>query len=248
MLEHELYLPTLPELNDPSDGRPKLATLSEEQLVSFLHNTWCKNHPDANHAAIQEQEEILHYNVHLHGCAKLMQSLSKILNSELKDYHVYSMTKRCDNLALWAKYAADHSGYCLEFANEGPLFQHTVEVIYGETVQMDVTNPKHRSGYWFYCKRQEWSNEEEVRLVAIRGQSPKVKIDPHWLNRIILGWQMSAENQQTIREWAKQRVPELIVANAYYDEADQTIKLTDLASATVVLSQSATDFGSKRHT
>lgn len=29
------------------------------------------------------------------------------------------MTKRWNNLSLWAKYAADHTGYCLEFLNEG---------------------------------------------------------------------------------------------------------------------------------
>jgi hypothetical protein len=232
MLEHELYLPSLTELNDPRDGRPKLAPLSEEQMVSFLHTAWCNDHPHASYAARMREKAIIRYNVYLYGCAKLMRGLSNILNKELKDYRIYSMSKRYDNLALWAKYAADHSGYCLEFANEDPLFEHTLQVIYGESVQMDVTDPAHRSGYWFFCKRQEWSNEEEVRLVSIRGQSPKVKIKPPWLKRIILGWRMSADNQSMIREWAKQRVPELIVVNAYYDEADQIIKLGDLATAT----------------
>jgi hypothetical protein len=90
---------------------------------------------------------------------------------------------------------------------------------------MDVTNPDHRRGYWFYCKRQDWSNEEEVRLVLRRGQESKVKIEPKWLSRIVLGWHMSKEHETAIREWAKQRTPELAVARAHYDEVDQAIKL-----------------------
>jgi hypothetical protein len=35
--EHELYLPNLDQLNDPADGRPRLAPLSEEQMGSFLY-------------------------------------------------------------------------------------------------------------------------------------------------------------------------------------------------------------------
>jgi hypothetical protein len=34
--EHEIYLPTLPQLNDPADGRPRLAPLSENEMSSFL--------------------------------------------------------------------------------------------------------------------------------------------------------------------------------------------------------------------
>ena len=34
--EHRLYVPNLSQLNDPADGRPKLAQKSEDQLFSFL--------------------------------------------------------------------------------------------------------------------------------------------------------------------------------------------------------------------
>ena len=38
ILEHKLYVPTLPELNDPADGRPKLARLSDDQMFHFLYD------------------------------------------------------------------------------------------------------------------------------------------------------------------------------------------------------------------
>ena len=39
ILDHQLYLPTLSQLNDPADGRPQLAPLSENALRSFLHSS-----------------------------------------------------------------------------------------------------------------------------------------------------------------------------------------------------------------
>jgi hypothetical protein len=85
--------------------------------------------------------------------------------------------------------------------------------------------PDHLTGFWFFCKRSEWSNEEEVRLVLPRRKEFKVKIDPRWLTRLILGKDMSQHHQQTIRGWAKQRTPELAVVNAYYDAVDQRLRL-----------------------
>jgi hypothetical protein len=69
-------------------------------------------------------------------------------------------------------------------------------VIYDVSLKMDVNNPDHTNGFWFFCKRPEWSNEEEVRLVLPRGNGSKVKIDPRWLKRLILGKSLSE------RAWA----------------------------------------------
>ena len=135
------------------------------------------------------------------------------------------MSKRYDNLSLWDRYAAHHSGYCLEFSNEGPFFQHAREVIYGESTRMDVTNREHRSGYWFFCKRQEWSNEEEIRLVGIRKQGPTVVIDPKWLTRIILGKDIVESHRKLILEWARERRPALEVMSVMYDSFQQKLIL-----------------------
>jgi Protein of unknown function (DUF2971) len=129
-------------------------------------------------------------------------------------------------MGLWAKYAANHTGYCLEFANEGPLFAHTKEVTYGDSIEMDLNNSEHRSGYWFFNKRQDWSNEEEVRLVLPRGNPCKVRIEPRWLTRVILGKNMSSTNQQLVCKWAEQRKPKLTVISATYNELSQALTLS----------------------
>lgn len=225
ILEDKLYVPSLTQLNDPADGRPRLETLSEDQMVIFLFDAFAKNNPGLPNGVYQQQRATIRYNVESHGIQWCMQECSSLLNKELKDYRVYSLSKRYDNLSLWDRYAAHHAGYCLEFANEGPFFAHAKEVIYGESTRMDVTNPEHRSGYWFFCKRQEWSNEEEIRLVGIRGQPATVKIEPSWLTRVILGMHMSEADKELIRGWARQRKSVLAVVSASYDEFRQTLTL-----------------------
>jgi hypothetical protein len=157
-----------------------------------------------------------------------MREASKIINRQMEQFRVYSLSKRFDNLSLWATYASEHTAYCLEFANEGSLFgERVMEVVYGEYTPFDLNDSKNRDAKFLVCKRPEWSNEEEVRLLRARGSGPQVKIEPQWLTRIILGKNMSPDNERQIREWAKQRDPELLVVNAYFDELHQEIRLTE---------------------
>ena len=92
--------------------------------------------------------------------------------------------------------------------------------MYEDSLKMDVNNPDHTNGFWFFCKRPEWSNEEEVRLVLPRGKGSKVKFDPRWLKRLILGKSVSEQNEQVIRAWARQRAPDLAVVKARYDSVE----------------------------
>ncbi len=227
LLEHKLYLPTLDQLNDPADGRPKLAVLESEQMVSFLVAAMVRDNPSMSKADRRRHTMILQHNLGVHGMEFFHSELTRLLHRDLESFRVYSMSKRWDNLALWAKYADDHSGYCLEFVNEGPLFDHAKEVIYAEAFPMDVTNREHRNGYWFFMKKPEWSNEEEVRLVRPRTPNnvPGVIIQPEWLARIILGRGMSAQNERQIREWASERIPPLQVVKARFNQVTQGIEL-----------------------
>jgi hypothetical protein len=223
--EHEIYLPTLPQLNDPADGRPRLTALSEDEMSSFLYTMFVRNNPQLSQAELENHTRIIFYNVKRHGTRTLLRDMTEILHRELEGYRVYSMSMRYNNLSLWAKYAGDHSGYCLEFANEGPVFEAARDVLYEDSLRMDVNNPDHRNGFWFFCKRPEWSNEEEVRIVLPRKSGSKVKLDADWLRRLILGGNISKENEESIRSWARQRVPSLAVVKARYDGVEQALVL-----------------------
>jgi hypothetical protein len=202
--------------------------MSDEAMLTFLRNDYVRRNPILALDLLQEHESRIRTSIQTQGLEWFQRELSMILNAQMEQFRVYSLSKRFDNFSLWAKYAADHSGYCLEFANEGPLFgEHVMEVVYGEYAPFDVNDSKNRSAAFLVSKRPEWSNEEEVRLIRARGSASLVSIDPRWLTHIILGKSMSPENQKQIRGWAKQRDPELLVVNAYFDELHQEIRLKE---------------------
>jgi hypothetical protein len=227
ILENLVYLPTLDQLNDPADGRPVVSQVPNDKMFEFLYKAG--RNPTLTSAAQEKSIHNLRTYIERNGPEVMRRELSKILNRNLggdKGFRIYSMTKRWDNLALWAKYADDYRGYCLEFVNEGELFQpHTVEVRYEASAPIDITDPKQRSAYFLACKKPEWSNEEEVRLIRARGGASMVLIKPEWVSRIILGENILVEHEKAIREFCKQRQPELVVVKAYFDPLDQTVKL-----------------------
>jgi hypothetical protein len=228
ILKNLIYLPAVAQLNDPTDCRPKIRPLSEEEMVTFLKNDYIRRNPALALDPIARHESRIRASIQTQGLEWFQRELSNILNAQMEEFRVYSLSKRFDNLSLWAKYAADHTGYCLEFANEGPLFaEHIMEVVYGEYAPFDVNDSKNRSAGFLVYKRPEWSNEEEVRLIRARGSGPEVKIEPQWLTRLILGKSMLPHHRRQIREWAKSREPELAVVQAYFDELHQELRLRD---------------------
>jgi hypothetical protein len=226
VLDHELYVPTVSQLNDPADGRPLLTPLSEEKMFEFLYNA--NRNPTLSLSAQQQVFDVLRFNIKHHGPDALQREMAKIFYKHLAGHRIYSLSQRWDNLSMWAKYANGHTGYCLEFARQGPFFERAVKVIYGESVPMDVTNPEQRRAYFLYCKRPEWSDEEEVRMVQLRGSgSSTLKIDPHWLTRLILGMHVTETHEKAIRDWALQREPQLVVVKAYFDELFQKLLIRE---------------------
>src|SRR4029077_21215832 len=121
--------------------------------------------------------------------------------------------------------AADHRGYCLELARVG-LFNAAREVIYDDSMRLDLTNPEHHTQDWLFCKSADWSNEQEIRLVLARAMGgPTFDVGPDALTQIILGDAMSPADDEQIRAWARQRVPKLVVARAVYDQHLQALRL-----------------------
>ena len=226
MLTHVLYLPSVGQLNDPVDCRPKIAPMSDEQMVTFLRNDCIRRHSVLALNELQKEELKIRTSIRIQGLEWFQRELSKLLNAQIEEFRIYSLSKRFNNFSLWAKYAADHTGYCLEFANEGLLFEKAVEVIYGEYAAFDLNDANRRDAIFLVHKRPEWSNEEEVRLILPRGKGSTVKMnDPRWLTRVILGMRTSDAHEQQIRGWAKERKPELTVVRATFDELHQELRL-----------------------
>jgi hypothetical protein len=212
----ELYFPTPDELNDPAEAKPKLARLSLEQICDYLYDMFVINNPGLPAKTYQFTKAQIEYNGTRFGSDVLLKEMSKALHNEFKTVRIYSMSKRPDNMALWAKYADSHKGYCLEFANSG-LFNAAREVAYVNTTDFDPTNPDQKSAYFLFEKTLDWETEAEVRLVTPRGANSKMNFDPKLLTKLIIGQHMPEANIRKIKEWANLRSPKLSLVHAEYD-------------------------------
>ena len=129
---------------------------------------------------------------------KVLRSFSANLFNELKGTKVYCLTKRRNNMSMWAKYADDHCGYCLEFANEGNFVGQAKEVIYGDTVELDISQQDQIGSWFYFCKGNDWSSDEEVRIHVSRNHPHEWNIDPRVLTSIILGYQRPEADRMVI--------------------------------------------------
>ena len=223
ILKSELYFPTLIQLNDPADARPRIAASSPEDVVAYLHNVFVANNPGLSKEDYQQAAVEIANGIQSRGMDAALREMTSGLHRMQDTHRVYSLSKRWDNLSLWAKYASDHRGYCLEFSNEGRPFGSAYEVIYDGPVTLDLTDPAQIDAHYIFHKSNDWRCEEEVRIFTLRGSPSLVTFDPKLLTRIILGKDMTKADRTKIREWAQKRSPELVIACAEYDEFEQRL-------------------------
>jgi hypothetical protein len=124
--ESRFYFPSPSQLNDPTDCRNIMQGHSEKEVEEFLINANRQLYGDSR------GDNHIRQGIKQFGPVTLLEEMTKLFNSIIESrYGVFSLTKRPDNLALWAKYADNHKGYCLEFTNLSK-FSHIYKIQYGE--------------------------------------------------------------------------------------------------------------------
>jgi hypothetical protein len=223
----ELYFSTPDELNDPAEAKPRLAKLSLDKICNFLYDMFVITNPGLSPKTYQFTKAQIEYNGAQFGTDVLLKEMSKVLHAEFMTIRIYSMSKRPDNMALWAKYADDHKGYCLEFSNSG-LFSAAREVDYLNTNDFDPTDPDQRDVYFLFEKTLDWQTEEEVRLVTPRGAKSIINFNPGLLTKLIIGQYMSDMNIKIIRNWANLRSPKLPLVRVEYDTIEHKLNFNPM--------------------
>ena len=214
LLQHRLYFPNPKELNDPLEARPTLRSTDKGGLFRLIAGSFALDNARMDPKLLAQEIKNIQHMVLRFPLADLDASMERLFWKALSSHRIYSMTKRSDNSHLWERYAAGHSGYCLEFRNEGWPFLLAREVVYQDTITIDPTErTEHHAGFLFH-KTTGWAPEEEVRLVLFpRGQPANVNFEPALLKRIILGSRMSRADRDAIQSIVSRRSPALTVSD-----------------------------------
>jgi hypothetical protein len=224
LCERQFYFAPPSQLNDPSDCRNRLKDHSADEIEQFLIETNRQFYGDAR------GDEYIRRGIKQFGAAALLDEMSKQFNKIMDTrYGVFSLARRPDNMALWAKYADDHKGYCLEFSDLSE-FSHVYEVIYAEKMPLSLhlTVDPSEAGF-LYTKSPEWSNEEEARILS---KPSGLQVLPrNSLKAIILGENCDPKNEETVLGWVEECHADIAVRKAKFNSARQKLEFLTITSS-----------------
>jgi hypothetical protein len=228
LLDNKIYCSSPFDFNDPFDCRPRVVVGKTKQELK-----------DAKKVI----EGILHKRTNFDRNMRRVEAkrlIKKIQKSEnLTDAYelllsragVYCLSKKNDNLLIWAHYSDKHKGYCLEFSTEpeGSFFSNAEEVRYKRNhpiVKMFTEDKLEWGKESFLTKSTDWSYEEEWRLTSKK--PGHIDFPPETLVGLILGCRMQDTEQQQILAWNARRHPPVKIYQAVMHEREFKLNIHDV--------------------
>jgi hypothetical protein len=215
--KNHFYFPYPSQLNDPADCRNHIHNYCAEDIQGFLIEANRLYYGDAR------GDEYIRKGIEQFGAtvlvAEMAAQFNKIMDSR---YGVFSLSKRPNNMSMWAKYGDDHKGYCLEFVGLSK-FADVFEVAYSSKVPLALTlNIDPGQADFLFTKSEDWVNEEEARMLGL--PSGIQEFPPEALSGIILGERCSNEDVATIKGWVDTYKPSIRLRKARFNVAKQELE------------------------
>lgn len=198
--------------NDPFDSVIRwVGEGSKTEWKRFFREWSLRYRPD------QKRTEHLRYEKEFFRLSTYRQELVKKLEAGImakrRQFGVFCVTRKKDNILMWAHYADNHRGFCLEFQTGNSFFARAKEVHYGDELpQANVLAPwdnliEHAANA-LLIKAKDWEYEEEWRIIDLDNGPGVQKYPPESISGVILGSRISARDRQQIKEWCKNREPQ----------------------------------------
>jgi hypothetical protein len=202
--------------NDLVDGKIDLPRPTPEQLYKLLQGPGIASHG----AIIKSWISIKGFTSS--GVAAL-NDFESGLNEKINSYPIYCLSESDRDMLLWAHYASQHTGFCIEFETEG---DQPTRVSYQEFLPSIPLLDFIKDFYHFgeaspdfgikildalHVKLACWCYEAEHRFIASNnmGRFPqgetvmKVAYKPSWVRAVIFGCRTSDE----VRTYIRNNVP-----------------------------------------
>lgn len=146
---------------------------------------------------------------------------------------VFCLSRRYDSLPMWAHYAGNAAGLAVEFrdldnvfsGDESGVLAQPIPVRY-EREHVGVTFDPQSHESLFFAKFQDWSYEQEVRVVLPLAQCRRRRVGAKLLHvydvphtcvaRVILGWNMTPGKMQAVRTSVRAINPDVEIRQAHF--------------------------------
>ncbi|MYI89714.1 MAG: DUF2971 domain-containing protein [Gammaproteobacteria bacterium] len=259
MLEHlsqiftrnELYFSSVGRFNDPFDCKFKVdSSCSPVDRRRYHQYLLEKYEPSSDSSKIQEILDAADKNL----APGLTKFFDKMVQDgairEAEEWGLYCLSTVPDNILMWAHYANDHQGFCLEFLNatnqqfrvepnpeergNSPKVLVPLEVQYSEKypvvnfIRNFIHSDRVTAGITTCLRKaKQWEYEQEWRIVDINGPGPH-HFPPECLSGVIFGCRMSDKHKEMIRGWCQDRHPTIKYYQARQSEEEYRLHIEEI--------------------
>lgn len=206
-----LYFPAPDGLNDPFDSAMKCIADGSKTICTRLFRDWLQRNPHLS------RKKHLDFEKGFFRQPAWREVLAKGLEEEImakrQEFGVFCMTRQKADIVMWAHYAANHQGFCVEFTTDNSFFRRAREVHYEKQLaQVNVLSPWNAliecASQALLMKSEQWKYEEEWRIIDLHNGVGHQKCPPEAITGVILGCRMSMKARQQITDWCRRRRPQ----------------------------------------
>jgi hypothetical protein len=225
--EGKLKLSRPDQFNDPWDCSLHYHVPTEPEEIERYIQHW-KEINRKSHPEISEVKRAL-------GAYKIKSDPTQLKNALLQmetqlykwlcdRYRIYCLSEKSNVPLMWSHYAAAHTGICLEFDTNHPLFgKATIKITYLSTYpSLDLVNNNAEA---LFTKSADWSYEAEWRLIAqermfapsseiVTTDDDFLRIPSGVLKAVIIGCRTDIKTQGHIETLIRTHAPNVVVRKA----------------------------------
>jgi hypothetical protein len=206
--DNRLYFSSPDSFNDPFDSAIKcVGEGSRADWKRFFREHSVRYKPELKRA-----EHLRHEKNFLRNREEFVKRFESDIMAKRRQFGVFCMTHKNDNILMWAHYAGNHKGFCIEFQTGSSFFARAQEVRYeNERPQANLLGPwealTEHATRALLTKAKDWHYEDEWRIIDLDSGPGIQKCPPESISGVILGSRISSSDRQRIKEWCRNREP-----------------------------------------
>ncbi|MBP4052016.1 DUF2971 domain-containing protein [Chromobacterium violaceum] len=210
LIDHELYLSSHTQFNDPFDVFPSYKTdVSGKEIQASVEKSFKRLH----HLSGKQLREATRKRLiwaFAHKEKFINETISGI-RSVMEKVGIFCFTTNAENILMWSHYAFNHQGICLEFdlVEELHLSHLLFKVIYDNTrpqINPMIEVKSNDFDLNLLRKAESWKYEDEWRLIAGRQSGQSAKFGKHFLKSVIVGAKASDSTRHYLQEINEKRI------------------------------------------
>lgn len=204
LVESRLWLSSPVAFNDPFDMRGRF-TFEGTPQSKRKHLLNKLNQYRSDLSAKQKELVVSDFL----GGGSFAKSLESIHEAQRKEFGVCAFAGDARNILMWAHYASNHTGVCMQFqvAADISIFSRAISVDYSSDYPVvDYFDDIKKSIIpTLFRKSDEWKYESERRIVHPSGANCFLAYQPSALTGLILGCQLEGAAEMAIRQLLNER-------------------------------------------